>query len=77
MAGKMTFLVGFGAGYVLGTRSGRERYDQMASKAQQLLHDRRVQETAAQVQQAVKDKVGSGSSTNSTGDPGAMGTGTP
>ena len=71
MAGKMTFLVGFGAGYVLGTRSGRQRYDQIAGKAQQLWQDRRVQETAAQVQQAVKQKVGSGHTGTSGSQPGS------
>jgi uncharacterized protein YgiB involved in biofilm formation len=29
MRGKMGFFIGFGAGYVLGTKAGRERYDQL------------------------------------------------
>ena len=35
MIGKLKWLVGFGAGYVLGARAGRERYDQIAGKAQE------------------------------------------
>jgi hypothetical protein len=41
MAGKLTLLVGFGAGYVLGARAGRERYDQIVGKAQELVKDKR------------------------------------
>ena len=58
MAGKLSFLVGLGAGYVLGTRSGRERYEQIAGKAQELWRDPRVQEKAGQAQQLVKEKAG-------------------
>ncbi len=57
MAGKLKLLVGFGAGYVLGTRAGRERYDQIAGKAQELWRDPRVQEKAGQAQQVVKEKA--------------------
>ena len=58
MAGKISFLVGFGAGYVLGARSGRERYEQIAGKAQEVWRDPRVQEKAGQAQQLVKEKAG-------------------
>lgn len=58
MASKLTFLVGLGAGYVLGARSGRERYDQIAQKAQQMWRDPRVQEKAGQAQQVVQEKAG-------------------
>jgi hypothetical protein len=57
MMGKMKWLVGFGAGYVLGARAGRERYDQIAGRAQQLWSDPRVQEKAGQAQQVVKEKA--------------------
>ena len=57
MAGKLKLLVGFGTGYVLGTRAGRERYDQIAGKAQELWRDPRVQEKAGQAQQVVKEKA--------------------
>lgn len=58
MAGKLQLLVGFGAGYVVGARAGRERYDQIAGKAQELWRAPRVQEKADQAQQAVKEKAG-------------------
>ena len=57
MVGKLKLLVGFGAGYVLGARAGRERYDQIAGKAQELWSDPRVQEKAGQAQQVVKEKA--------------------
>jgi hypothetical protein len=57
MTGKITFLVGLGAGYVLGARSGRERYEQIASKAQEVWRDPRVQEKAGQAQKLVKEKA--------------------
>ena len=82
MTGKLTFLAGLGAGYVLGARAGRERYEQIVTKAQELIHDPRVQEKAGQAQhlakekaeqaqQAVKDMAGShgGSHTAPTSSP--------
>ena len=57
MAGKISFLVGLGAGYVLGARAGRERYEQIADKAQGMWQDPRVQRRADQAQQVVKGKA--------------------
>ncbi len=57
MIGKLKWLVGFGAGYVLGARAGRERYDQIAGKAQEMWSDPRVQAKADQAQQLVKEKA--------------------
>jgi hypothetical protein len=58
MAGKLSLLFAFGAGYVLGTKAGRERYDQIAGKAQEVWRDPRVQEKAEQAQQVVKGRAG-------------------
>ena len=58
MAGKLSLLFAFGAGYVLGTKAGRERYDQIAGKAQEVWRDPRVQEKAGQAQQVVKGRAG-------------------
>jgi len=58
MAGKLSLLVGFGAGYVLGARAGRERYDQIAGRAREVWRDPRVQEKAGQAQQVVKERAG-------------------
>ena len=57
MRGKLSFVVGLGAGYLLGARAGRERYDQIMGKAQEVLHDPQVREKAGQAQQAVQDKA--------------------
>jgi hypothetical protein len=67
MAGKLTVLAGFGAGYVLGAKAGRERYEQIAGKAQELWRDPRVQQKAGQAQQLVKDKA-PGAGSNGAGD---------
>ena len=67
MVGKLKWLVGFGAGYVLGARAGRERYDQIAGRAQELWSDPRVQEKAGQAQQVVKEKVGNKANGNGAG----------
>lgn len=55
---KLTFLAGFAAGYVVGTRAGRERFDQIADKAQQAWKDPRVQEKVGQAQEVAKDVAG-------------------
>jgi hypothetical protein len=57
MLGRLTWVVGFGAGYVLGARAGRERYDQIAGRAQALWSDPRVQEKAGHAQQVVRQKA--------------------
>lgn len=58
MRGKLSLLIGLGAGYVLGTKAGRERYDQMAGKAKQVWRDPRVQDKAGKVQHVAQAKAG-------------------
>ena len=55
---KLKMLVAFGAGYVLGARAGRDRYQQIVDKAQGVWRDPRVQRTAAQAQGVVQEKAG-------------------
>lgn len=50
MRGKLMFAAGVGLGYVLGTRAGRERFDQIAGKAKQFWESDTVQEAAGAVQ---------------------------
>ncbi|MBX6749450.1 MAG: hypothetical protein IRY85_07195 [Micromonosporaceae bacterium] len=50
MRGKLMFAAGVGIGYVLGTRAGRERFDQIAGKAKQFWQSDTVQEAAGAVQ---------------------------
>lgn len=54
--GKLGILVGAGVGYVLGTRDGRERYEQMTRKARQVWKDPRVQEKKGEAQDLAKQK---------------------
>lgn len=43
---KIVFVVGFAAGYVLGARAGRERYEAIARSAQRLRGSQTVQSAA-------------------------------
>jgi hypothetical protein len=54
---KLGVLVGFGAGYVLGARAGRQRYDQLVGRAQELWRDPRVQRKAARAHDVVQEKA--------------------
>ena len=44
MKGKFLFVVGLGIGYVLGTRAGRERYEQIRKAAEDVWNQPKVQE---------------------------------
>ncbi|MEK4243732.1 MULTISPECIES: hypothetical protein [Janibacter] len=55
---KITMTVAFGAGYVLGTRAGRERYDQLRDRALALWTDPTVQKQAKKVQEQAKQVPG-------------------
>ncbi|MFF8280939.1 YtxH domain-containing protein [Streptomyces lateritius] len=66
---KLTFVVGVALGYVIGTRAGRERYEQIKKSARELSQNpavRNAAESAAQTGRevagkalhAVSDKVG-------------------
>ncbi|MBX3100598.1 MAG: YtxH domain-containing protein [Salinibacterium sp.] len=57
MKGKILLVVGIGIGYVLGTRAGREKYDQMKAAAQKLWNDPRVQKQVNNAEGFVKDKA--------------------
>jgi hypothetical protein len=63
---KLSFLAGFGAGYVLGARAGRERYEQIRRTWEHAKDDPRLQSVAGMAQaradavaQSVKAKMGS------------------
>lgn len=57
MRGKILFVAGLGVGYVLGTRAGRERYEQIKSTAAKFWNDLRVQRQVDTVETFVKDKA--------------------
>jgi hypothetical protein len=47
---KATFFVGFAAGYVLGAKAGRDRYEAIARGTRRLMENPAVQETAGVLQ---------------------------
>jgi hypothetical protein len=55
MMGKILFLAGAATGYVLGSKAGRQAYDQIKGKAQDLWGDPNVQKVVSQAGQAAKD----------------------
>lgn len=58
MKGKILFVVGLGVGYVLGTRAGRERYEQIRKAAQGVWNTPAVQQGVDTVKGFAADKVG-------------------
>ncbi|MQA34966.1 hypothetical protein [Modestobacter roseus] len=66
---KLSFLAGFGAGYVLGAKAGRERYEQIRRAYAHAKDDPRLQSVAGMAQaqadaavQSVKSSLGQGNS---------------
>lgn len=57
MKGKILFVFGLALGYVLGTRAGRERYEQIRAGAKKVWDDPRVQRQVHTVEEFVKDKA--------------------
>ena len=57
MKGKILFVTGLGLGYVLGTRAGREKYEQLKSSAMKFWNDPRVQRQVDAAENFVKDKA--------------------
>ncbi|MEZ3179825.1 MULTISPECIES: YtxH domain-containing protein [Streptomyces] len=57
---RLTFVAGAALGYVLGTKAGRERYEQLRKSAQQLTRNpavRNTAESAAQQSREFADKA--------------------
>jgi hypothetical protein len=57
MRGKILFVAGLGLGYLLGTRAGREKYDELKAAALKVWNDPRVQKQVDAVEDFVKDKA--------------------
>ena len=51
MRGKLWFLGGLAAGYVLGTKAGRERYEELARTARKIKESPTMQEAAGVLQE--------------------------
>lgn len=54
---KLLVLIAGGVGYVLGTKAGRERYEQIKGMATRVKDDPRVQEKAGQAADLAKEKA--------------------
>ena len=57
MKGKILFVAGLGIGYVLGTRAGREKYEQLKTGVMKFWNDPRVQRQVDAAESFVKDKA--------------------
>ena len=59
MFSKTSLLVGFAAGYVLGSRAGHERYEQIKAGASRVARNPKVQAAADRVQDAAGQQAAS------------------
>ncbi|HEU4347708.1 MAG TPA: hypothetical protein VFR35_07965, partial [Actinoplanes sp.] len=57
MQGKLSLAVGFVAGYVLGSKAGRQRYEEIVAQARKLAGSQTVQSTAGVLQTQASDLV--------------------
>ena len=57
MKGKIAFVLGAAVGYVLGSRAGRERYEQIKRGAEQVWNTAPVQQGVDAVRDATRDTV--------------------
>ena len=69
MKGKLGIAVGLAAGYVLGTRAGRERYQQLTASAKRIADEPSLQ----RIQEELNGLFGSGGQTSQAGG-GSQGT---
>lgn len=58
MGSKMTFLAGAAVGYVLGSRAGRARYEEIKAKARSVLDDERVQDVVETAKERAAEAAG-------------------
>src|SRR3712207_4893077 len=57
MQGKLSLAAGFVAGYVLGSKAGRQRYEEIVAQARKVAGSQTVQSTAGVVQAQASDLV--------------------
>ncbi|MCX5160071.1 YtxH domain-containing protein [Streptomyces sp. NBC_00264] len=55
---RLTFITGLALGYVIGTRAGRERYEQMKKSARRFAENPAVRNTAESAAQSGRDLAG-------------------
>ena len=83
MRGKLMFISGLAAGFVLGTRAGREKYEEIRANAKKVWEHPTVQEAAGVAQAQAnklytegKDKIGSSKLGEKISSGGSSSTGT-
>ncbi len=59
MRGKLGFFIGFGAGYVLGSKAGTERYEQLRRLYENLLESRQVRQAKGKAKEVASEGIGS------------------
>ncbi len=52
---KLTIAAGFAAGYLLGARAGRQRYEQLVTTARSVVSNPKVQQTSDTIQHQASD----------------------
>ncbi|WP_051299615.1 YtxH domain-containing protein [Arthrobacter castelli] len=57
MKNKIVFGTGIAIGFLLGSRSGRQTYDKLMAKTDQLWHNPKVQDTVSSTTGTVKEKA--------------------
>ena len=57
MKNKLVFGLGAAAGYLLGTRAGRQQYEKLREQAQDLWSNPKVQEQVEHAKQVAKEQV--------------------
>lgn len=57
MKGKILFVAGLAAGYVLGARAGRQSYEKIKSRADRVWHDPSVQRSVTKAEDFVAEKA--------------------
>lgn len=57
MKGKILFVAGLAAGYVVGARAGRQSYEKIKSRADQVWHDPNVQRGVTKAEDFVAEKA--------------------
>jgi hypothetical protein len=57
MRGKILFLVGLGVGYILGTKAGRERYEQIRARAKGVWESEQVRRQVDRAGDFVRERA--------------------
>jgi len=57
MQGKIMFVLGAAAGYVVGTRTGRQGYERLKKQANDFWHNPKVQNTVSQAEDFAREKL--------------------